>query len=47
MSSSVEKILNNKWLVALTYLIVGAVTLLSIYVFIAGGDFIAILDTLY
>ncbi|MCB0501137.1 MAG: hypothetical protein KDD32_00530 [Bacteroidetes bacterium] len=45
--SNLDKILNNKWLIALTYFIVGAVTLLSIYVFIAGGDFIAILDTLY
>jgi hypothetical protein len=42
-----EKILNNTFLMALIYTLTLAVTLFSIYVFLAGGNFIAILDTLY
>jgi hypothetical protein len=42
-----EKILNNKWWMLFIFTIALAVTILSIYVFLAGGNFIAILETLY
>lgn len=45
--NNVNKLLEKKWLLILAYFIIGAVTLLSIYVFIAGGNFISILDTIY
>jgi hypothetical protein len=42
-----EKWLNKKWLMIAVYGISAASALLSIYVFLRGGEFLRILETFY
>ena len=42
-----EDVLDNKLLILVGCLLILVITVLSVYVFIAGGDFIPILDAIY
>ena len=44
---TLERILSNKALTVSLIVLMAAVTLFSLYVFLAGGNFIAKLDALY